>query len=154
LTRFEKKQRDIAKYGIDVSNGDKLVYRHHTNPEFNIGKYRFRLRITTRDWQLKLVSHCKWWRKLPGWHKREVAFRDWYIGLLSRVNLSTDYEKALRILKCPEEVTGYREVRYPKQDRVRERVEAELGPASLPPSQQPVNEIGSVLDALGTPTHF
>jgi indolepyruvate ferredoxin oxidoreductase len=154
LTRFEKKQRDIAKYGIDVSNGDKLVYRHHTNPEFNIGRHRFRLRITTRDWQLKLVSHCKWWRKLPGWHKREVAFRDWYIGLLSRVNLSTDYEKALRILRCPEEVTGYREVRYPKQDRVRERVEAELGPAPLPPSQQPISEIGSVLDALGTPTHF
>ncbi|HSZ56984.1 MAG TPA: DUF6537 domain-containing protein [Tepidisphaeraceae bacterium] len=154
LTRFEKKQRDIAKYGIDLSNGDKLVYRHHTNPEFNVGKRRFRLRITTRDWQLKLVSHCKWWRKLPGWHKHEVAFRDWYIGLLSRVNLSTDYDKALRILRCAEEVTGYREVRYPKQDRVRERVEAELGPAPLPPDKQPVSEIGSVLDALGTPTHF
>ena len=23
LTRYEKKQRDIAKYGVDVSNGDK-----------------------------------------------------------------------------------------------------------------------------------
>ena len=30
------------------------------------------------------------------------------------------------MLKAPEEVTGYREVRYPKQDRAREAVEAEL----------------------------
>ncbi len=43
LTRYEKKQRDIAKYGVDVSNGDRLVYRHHTSPEFNIGKHRIRL---------------------------------------------------------------------------------------------------------------
>src|SRR6185437_717156 len=53
LTRYEKKQRDITKYGVDTSNGDKLVYRHHTNPEFNVGKRRIRVKITTRDWQLK-----------------------------------------------------------------------------------------------------
>jgi indolepyruvate ferredoxin oxidoreductase len=150
LTRYEKKHRDITKYGIDVSNGDKLIYRHHTNPEFNIGRHRVRLRITTRDWQLKLVSHCKWWRKLPGWHKHEVAFRDWYTGLLARVNLATDYAKSLRFLKCPEEVTGYREVRYPKQDHVREAVEAELGPLTLPPNKQQVTELGRLLDRVGT----
>ncbi len=33
LTRYEKKQRDIVKYGVDVSNGDRIVYRHHTSPE-------------------------------------------------------------------------------------------------------------------------
>jgi indolepyruvate ferredoxin oxidoreductase len=47
LTRYEKKQRDMAKYGIDAANGDRLVYRHHTSPEFNIGKRRIRLRMTT-----------------------------------------------------------------------------------------------------------
>src|SRR4029079_3852489 len=65
LTRYEKKQRDIIKYGIDVSNGDKLVYKHHTSPEFNIGKYRLRLKITTRDWHLQIARRMKWWRKLP-----------------------------------------------------------------------------------------
>ncbi len=150
LTRYEKKQYDLAKYGVDVSNGDRLVYRHHTNPEFNIGRHRIRLRITTQDWQLKLVSHCKFLRKLPGWHKHETAFRDWYMGLITRVNLTTDYEKALRVLSCPEEVTGYREVRYPKQDRVREWVEAEIGPATLPP--KPVSELGRLLDRVGTAT--
>ena len=101
LTRYEKKQRDLAKYQVDVSNGDKLVYRHHTSPEFNIGKFRIRLKIKTSDWQLRIVRHMKWWRKLPGWHKRETAFRDWFIGLLDRVSLDSpaEYEKALRVLQ-------------------------------------------------------
>ncbi len=80
LTRYEKKQRDIVKYNVDVANGDKLVYRHHTSPEFNIGKFRLRFEITTTDWQLNVVRRMKWWRKLPGWHSKENAFRDWYIA--------------------------------------------------------------------------
>ena len=128
LTREEKKQRDIAKFGVDVSNGDRIVYRHHTSPEFNVGKFRVRLRITTQDWQLKLVSHMKWWRKLPGWHHRETAFRDWYIGLLDAIDLSdaAGYERAVNTLRCYEDVSGYREVRYPKMDRVRESVQKSL----------------------------
>jgi hypothetical protein len=58
----------------------------------------------------------------------------------------------VRVLKSPEEVTGYREVRYPKQDRARQRVEAELGPVPSLAPPEPKSEIGSVLDALGTPT--
>jgi indolepyruvate ferredoxin oxidoreductase len=129
LTRYEKKQRDIAKFGVDVANGDRIIYRHHTSPEFNIGKHRIRLRLTTTDWQLKLVSRMKWWRKLPGWHVRECAFRDWYIGLLDKVNLSdvAGYDRVVKILKCPEQVSGYREVRYPKMDAARAMVEAEMG---------------------------
>ncbi len=88
LTRHEKRQRDIAKYGVDVANGDRLVYRHHTSPEFNLGKHRVRFKITTSDWQLNLVRHMKWWRKIPGWHARETAFRDWYVSLLDRVSLN------------------------------------------------------------------
>jgi indolepyruvate ferredoxin oxidoreductase len=128
LTRYEKHQRDIAKYNVDIVNGDRLEYRHHTSPEFNIGPWRIRLRVTTSDWQLRMVRHMKWWRRLPGWHKREAAFRDWYIKLLDRVNLGTEssYEKSLRILRGPESVTGYREVRYPKMDETRAAVEAEL----------------------------
>jgi len=128
LTRYEKKQRDLEKFGVDVPNGDRLVYRHHTSPEFNIGKFRIRLKIKTSDWQLRIVRHMKWWRKLPGWHKRETAFRDWYINLLDRVNLDSpaEYEKSLRVLKCPETVSGYREVRYPKMDQAKKAAEAEL----------------------------
>ena len=128
LTRYEKKVRDIAKFNVDESNGDRIVYRHHTSPEFNVGKQRIRLRITTSDWQLKIVRHMKWWRKLPGWHARETAFRAWYAGLLDRVTLATDagYEQALRVLNCVTDVTGYREIRYPKMDQARADVDAEL----------------------------
>ena len=151
LTRYEKKQRDLAKYGVDVSNGDKLVYRHHTSPEFNIGRHRIRLKITTCDWHLNLVRRMKWWRKLPGWHRREVEFRDWYIALLDRVNLSTadGYTQALRALKSPEPVTGYREVRYPKMNESRAGVELELTgvPARVAEDQS------SLVDGLRSPTH-
>ena len=131
LTRYEKKQHDIAKYGIDEANGDRIIYRHHTNPEFTIGQRRIRFKINTTHWMLQIVRRMKWWRHLPGWHRREVAFRDWYIGLIERIDLSTDagYEQAMKVLKCHEDVTGYREVRYPKMARVQAEVEQELGSA-------------------------
>jgi indolepyruvate ferredoxin oxidoreductase len=152
LTRYEKKQRDIVKYGVDVSNGDRIVYRHHTRPEFTVGRFRFRLNVTTRDWHLRIVQHMKWWRKLPGWHRREAEFRDWYLGLLDRVNLATDagYQQALSALKAPEQVTGYREVRYPKQDPVRQRVEAELGRGITSETDADANP--TVMDTLRQPT--
>ncbi|HZK81210.1 MAG TPA: DUF6537 domain-containing protein, partial [Humisphaera sp.] len=151
LTRYEKKHRDIIKYGIDVSNGDHILYKHHTRPEFNIGKRRIRIPITTRDWHLQIVRHFKWLRKLPGWHAREVGFRDWYIALLDRVNLHSDvdYSLAVRVLNCPQDVHGYREVRYPKQDRVREAIEAELVREVKPGADAK----GGVMDALRSPSH-
>jgi indolepyruvate ferredoxin oxidoreductase len=146
LTRYEKKQRDIAKYGVDVSNGDHIVYRHHTSPEFNIGRHRVRMKITTQDWHLRLVARMKWWRRLPGWHRREAEFREWYAALIDRVSLVGDvsYAQALRVLQCPSEVRGYREVRYPKQDVARQSVEAELSQPVTPPSEQR----GGALEAM------
>jgi indolepyruvate ferredoxin oxidoreductase len=154
LTRYEKKVRDIAKYGVDESNGDRIVYRHHTNPEFNIGTWRVRFRISTTDWQLKLVSKMKWWRRIPGWHKREVAFRDWYVGLLDRVKLEADetYAQALEVLKCPEQVSGYREIRYPKQEKTQAYVESLLGGGGPAAAAGAESEKRSILDALRTPT--
>jgi hypothetical protein len=59
------------------------------------------------------------------------------------------YATALRVLRCPEEVSGYREVRYPKQDRVRAATEAEL--SRLPKAEEESRR--DVLDRLRTPTH-
>jgi indolepyruvate ferredoxin oxidoreductase len=147
LTRYEKKHRDIAKYGVDVANGDTLVYRHHTSPEFHLWKWHVRFKITTSDWQLNIVRHMKWWRKLPGWHNREVAFRDWYAGLLKQIDLSdARYDQALRILNAPADVNGYREVRYPKMDAAREMVQEELG-STEPPSRM------TMIDQLREPAH-
>jgi indolepyruvate ferredoxin oxidoreductase len=151
LTRYEKKQRDIAKYNVDVSNGDRIVYRHHTSPEFNIGQYRVRLKLTTRDWMLNLARHCTWWRRLPGWHRREAEFRDWYIALLDRVDLTSDegYQRALTVLKCAEEVNGYREIRYPKMEKVRAQIEEELRSTKEPREARPAR----MLEVMGAASH-
>ena len=55
------------------------------------------------------MKHCKV-RKLPGWHRREAEFRDWYTGLLERIQLGNDaaYVCGARVLKCPR-MSGYRE---------------------------------------------
>ena len=79
-----------------------------------------------------------------------VSSRSSFSSGVARVNLATDYEKALRYLKCPEEVTGYREIRYPKQDRVREQVEEELGPIIPPAPRKQETELGRLLDRVGT----
>lgn len=133
LTRHEKKVRDIQKFGVDEANGDRIIYRHHTSPEFPIGKYRLRLKITTTDWMLNIVKRAKFLRKLPGWHQREVEFREWYIAVLSRVKLDTNenYAEAVRVLRCMEEVKGYREVRYPTMDAARALVEKALSTPHL-----------------------
>jgi len=128
LTRHEKKVRDAQKFGVDESNGDRIIYRHHTSPEFPIGRYRLRLKITTTDWMLNIVKRMKVLRKLPGWHKREVDFREWYVKLLTRVDLTTQfgYDAAVRVLRCTEDVKGYREIRYPTMDAARTFVDQTL----------------------------
>ena len=85
---------------------------------------------------LRLMRHCKWLRRMPHWHSREQAFRDWYISLLEKLDLSSDtgYETALKVLRSPEAVSGYREVRYPKLDAAKATAEAEL---LAPKSQAP-----------------
>ena len=62
-------------------------------------------------------------RVLPGWHRRERAFRDWYAGeVVGAVRdgwlAGPDADEALRL---PEAVTGFRSVRHPKEDRARLR---------------------------------
>ena len=55
---------------------------------------------------------------MPAWHTRERAFRDWYerdvVGAVVSGRLTgAAADEALRL---PEKVTGFRQVRYPKED--------------------------------------
>jgi len=81
LNAIEKKQRDLIQYGVDVANGDTLVYRHHTSPEFNIGKFRLRLKITTKRLATESGTSDEVVAEAAGLAPSEVAFRDWYISL-------------------------------------------------------------------------
>jgi indolepyruvate ferredoxin oxidoreductase len=84
--------------------------------------------METRDWQLRLMRRARFLRRLlPSWHRRERAFRDWYegqvIGAVADGRLAgAAAEEALRL---PERVTGFRDVRHPKEDAAYARL-AEL----------------------------
>jgi indolepyruvate ferredoxin oxidoreductase len=74
---------------------------------------------------MAVLRHCRWLRNLmPAWHQRERDFREWYMGLVDTCDLSEPwkYNLWLDILKSPEPVTGFREVRYPKMDAARQKV--------------------------------
>ena len=159
LTRYEKKQRDIAKYGLDLSNGERIIYRHHTSPEFNIGRLRIRLRITTRDWHLRLVKRMKWLRRLPGWHKRETEFRDWYISLLESRQPARQrrLRPGLGRPQMSRAGDGLPRGAYPKQEQARQGVEAELGRTVAARLRSPKSaadeQPASVIDSLRQPKH-
>ncbi|MCG3205320.1 MAG: hypothetical protein KCHDKBKB_02039 [Elusimicrobia bacterium] len=121
LTSPEKYDRDLKRYKIDASVGDKMSYLHLNRPQFTIFGKSIEFDLKTRDWMLKLMSHGKILRKLlPGWHAKEKAFRDWYIGLVDRFTIfesQQDYEFYVQALRVYEAVRGYRELRYPLMEK-------------------------------------
>jgi indolepyruvate ferredoxin oxidoreductase len=126
-TSPEKYRRDRRRYNVNPANGDKIKYLHLNEPEFEIGGVKIRFHLKGRDWQMRILRHCRWLRALlPSWHAREKEYRDWYIRLVDTCELHEPwlYNLWLDILRSPEPVTGFREVRYPKmelsQNRVRE----------------------------------
>ena len=83
----------------------------------------------------------KWWRKLPGWHIKEGQLRDWYMGLVGRVDLEMApeaYDRAVQWLGGVNDVTGYREVRHiPSRTGIIASVEAEMAtPAGIPTTER------------------
>jgi indolepyruvate ferredoxin oxidoreductase len=134
LTSDEKYERDRQRYNIDPALGDKAVYGHLNRPEFVIGGSRIRFHLKSRPWMLRLMRHGKPLRRLlPAWHAKEKAFRAWYLDLSSRfaVTERQGYRQWVSVLRLPEQVTGYREVRYPKMDEARRRAEQLLNESPL-----------------------
>jgi indolepyruvate ferredoxin oxidoreductase len=133
LTSEEKTRRDQHRYHVDVSRGDKIVYHHLNRPEFSILGRDVRFKFSPKKWHLNLLKHLRWLRRvMPQWHRRERAFRDWYIRLVAefRYEDRASYERYVKALRCVEEVRGYREVRYPKMDEARRKAEALLSQPS------------------------
>ena len=129
LSSEEKYERDRERYNVHPELGDKLVHRHLNRPEFVVAGRTIRFKMRTRPWMLKLMRRAKFMRRLmPGWHAKEKEFRDWYFDLAEQFTAPRDpeaYATWLKILRLPEEATGYREVRYPRMAQVRKRA-AEL----------------------------
>ncbi len=132
LTNPEKYKRDRRRYNVNPANGDKIIYKHHNRPEFEIFGTKIRFEWKSRDWQLRMISNMRFLRTLlPKWHAKEKAFRDWYEGLIARMTAGSDvglqdprqYQQWLAVLSVPEPVTGFREVRYPKMESATRRAE-------------------------------
>lgn len=126
LTSPEKYRRDRRRFNVNPERGDRIVYRHHNRPEFEVLGQTIRFTWKSRDWQLRLMSHARFLRQLlPKWHHREVAFRDWYESLVEGFSFDDprEYRRMLAIFETPHDVTGYREVRYPKMEAARRHVE-------------------------------
>ncbi len=134
LTSEEKTRRDNHRYHVDTERGDKIVYHHLNRPEFNIFGKDVRFKFSPKKWHLNLLKHFRWLRRvMPAWHRREREFRDWYIRLVEefcRANAPlTDketYDRYVQALRCVEAVRGYREIRYPKMEEARQKVEQVL----------------------------
>lgn len=128
LTSEEKYRRDRVRYQIDPARGDRIEYRHLNRPQFRIFGFDIAWNMRTRDWMLRVMSRMKVLRRiLPDWHRQEREFREWYFRLLEGMpDLSGDrsaYDLFVTLLKLPEAVTGYREIRYPKMAAAREQAE-------------------------------
>jgi indolepyruvate ferredoxin oxidoreductase len=124
LTEPQTLSQDLQKLHIHFDKGDKVVYKHWTCPEFVIGKLRIRFRLKSSQWMLQLMKRAKFLRRLlPGWHAKERAFRDWFLSLCKGFDYSTvqEYQLWVEILKLPEEIKGYREIRYPKMEAARDK---------------------------------
>ena len=127
LTSPEKYEADRRRFNIQPDRGDVIKYVHHNHPEFEVLGKKLRFEWKSRDWELKLMASLRMLRHvLPGWHRREHDFREWFESLLPRVDWTPDqgaraYQKWVTILAMPQQATGYREVRYPKMDLVRRR---------------------------------
>ncbi|MDD2707034.1 MAG: hypothetical protein PHV34_03420 [Verrucomicrobiae bacterium] len=136
LTSEEKLERDRRRYGVDPARGDRLRYVHINRPHFEFGPVNLQFDLHTYNWQLGLVKRCRFLRRWAGWHPQERDFRDWYMGLLPhfRYGRSGEYGTWLSILRCPEEVRGYAEVRRPKQEEARRQAELALAGLPLPAS--------------------
>ena len=127
LTSETKLKRDEELYNVDKSNGDKIKYVHLNRPRFTIMGRELQWEMNTKNWQLNLMKRMRFLRRLLSqWHKLEKVFRDWYIAEVIDTFAPQDresYEDYVSALEVPEEVRGYREVRYPKMENAKKKVE-------------------------------
>lgn len=134
LSSEEKYERDMDRYNVRPELGDKMIHRHLNRPEFTFGQRTIRFKMKTRPWMLKLMRRAKFLRRLlPAWHAKERAFRSWYFDLADQFAAPADsasYATWLKLLRLPEEATGYREVRYPRMALAQKRAEELLATLS------------------------
>ncbi len=127
LTSREKLEADMRRYNVDPARGDRIRYLHINRPHFTILGMHLEWDMKTRNWMLAVMKRLKPLRRLlPGWHRREKAFRDWYRDEVVAAFVDgriTDHATAVEALELPAACTGYRDVVYPKHEAAMARWE-------------------------------
>jgi len=142
LTSPEKYEKDAKRYKVDLAAGEKIIYKHFNRPHFDILGLKIEFNFNSRDWMLKIMKHMKILRLLmPAWHKREKAFRQWYMDMVDRFDATKPekYDRWVRVFNLPEEVRGYRTVRYPKMERAMTLADNILTGKEIPQMYKPTN---------------
>ena len=131
LTDPEKYRRDMERFRVDPRRGDRIRYTRRSTPEISAFGRSLRFEWTSGDWQLRILSRQRWLRSvLVGWHARDEAFRDWYQELVRQIEWEDEasYARWCDVLRAPESVSGFREVRYHKIEAARAAAEQLLRP--------------------------
>jgi indolepyruvate ferredoxin oxidoreductase len=142
LTSPEKYEKDALRFKMDLAAGDRIVYKHFNRPEFDVFGFKVVFDMKSSDWMLNIMKHMKFLRRLmPAWHKKEKAFREWYTDLVNRFEFKSpeQYERWVVTLCLPEEVRGYRAVRYPKMENAVTLAEEILSGKKILPSSKPAS---------------
>ncbi|HET9870294.1 MAG TPA: DUF6537 domain-containing protein, partial [bacterium] len=135
LTSPEKYEKDARRYKMDLAAGDRITYRHFNRPEFDLWGLKIVFDLDSRDWMLRGMKRLKFLRRLlPSWHAREKAFRAWYQSLVDRFEFTgpEQYDRWVRALSVPDEVRGYRAIRYPKMERAQDLADQILSGREIP----------------------
>jgi len=94
-TSPEKRTRDREKYGVNVANGDRIVYRHLWHTDLPVGKWKVPLRLNLPSWPLQLLKRSRYLRKLlPNWHKAQRNHLADYESHLAAFSFATAEEYA------------------------------------------------------------
>ncbi|MFW5841387.1 MAG: thiamine pyrophosphate-dependent enzyme, partial [Planctomycetota bacterium] len=107
-TSPEKYARDRRKYNVNPKNGDRIKYRHLWHWSWKIGKRRLDLRMTVKDWALKILKRQKWLRRfLTRWHSFEKNYLARYETSVDSFAFSSyeDYQEKIRKLGAPQCMT-------------------------------------------------
>lgn len=138
LTSPTKVKRDQKRFNIHPHRGDRMKYRRVVKPEFVFLKQRFGFELSARPWMLRTFAKMRWLRKImPTWHAQDRAFRKWYWALLDslKIDQPDQYQRWIEILSLPEQVTGFRNIRYPKIVKVYEQAEQLLEQLEQPQTE-------------------
>jgi indolepyruvate ferredoxin oxidoreductase len=125
LTSFEKRRRDRQRYNVNPANGDRLRYRRTFHPRI-LGR---RVDIRLPQWGLLMMRNFRFLRRaMPWYHRQDRRFLKWYEQVVDAFAFTdaVSYQQYVDALRCPESVTGYAEIRWPKMHAAQDRANQTL----------------------------